>query len=688
LKQIVSIIIFLFILSYQISAQWEWQNPKPTGNRIKAIYFIDSLNGIAVGVCGDILNTSDGGETWDLNNIGTCQTLNDLVFTNSQIGYVVGAEGLILKTTDAGQTWSNLPSGTNESLNSINFPNQSTGFIVGNNGIFLYSSDEGENWNSKIISNSNFNDVYFLNPQIGFASHYGRVFKTTNGGNIWFNQIIYENWYDITFINDSVGFIAGRDGRLLITSDQGDIWTTIQFATYAAFKSITFTDDEHGFLTGGNTTLKTTNGGDEWIFVPPPTPATNLETQFFFDENKGVVAGEGGRIFSTNDAGTTWHPYFEGIQEDLQKVIFINQAVGYLASFHSVFKSIDAGNTWIKKADLGANIYDMYFPSDSVGYLIRSGIIYKSTNFGEIWDSIYTFAGGGAFSIDFVDDLTGFVAGNNRMIYKTTNGGTEWVQVNQLGSFALWSIDMVDSLVGFAVGMISLTYRTTDGGDNWTLNWLYPPEVQFTSVKFYDRTLGFIVGYYGEIYKTTNAGLTWQVKNSGVITSLYDIYFMDKDTVLIVGKDGVILKSTNMGEDWIQLERRTTNSLYSVSFIDSTTGFIVGQNGTILGKNMPITSVMDDVYSSSIQAQIEMDQNFPNPFNPETKIKFRIPESGFISLKVFDILGREVATLINEDKYAGEYEIIFNATGLASGIYFYRLRAGNYFETKKMNIIK
>jgi hypothetical protein len=83
-----------------------------------------------------------------------------------------------------------------------------------------------------------------------------------------------------------------------------------------------------------------------------------------------------------------------------------------------------------------------------------------------------------------------------------------------------------------------------------------------------------------------------------------------------------------------------------------------------------------------------LSQNYPNPFNPSTKIKYQIPELSFVTLKVYDVLGNEVAALVNEEKPVGSYELEFNATSLPSGIYFYRLQAGSFVETKKMVLLK
>ncbi|GBD92127.1 hypothetical protein BMS3Abin04_02861 [bacterium BMS3Abin04] len=81
-------------------------------------------------------------------------------------------------------------------------------------------------------------------------------------------------------------------------------------------------------------------------------------------------------------------------------------------------------------------------------------------------------------------------------------------------------------------------------------------------------------------------------------------------------------------------------------------------------------------------------QNYPNPFNPSTKIQYRIPNSGYVTLKIYDVLGEEVAALVNKEQAPGTYEINFNASNLTSGIYFYQLKSGNNIQVKKMMLLK
>lgn len=99
-----------------------------------------------------------------------------------------------------------------------------------------------------------------------------------------------------------------------------------------------------------------------------------------------------------------------------------------------------------------------------------------------------------------------------------------------------------------------------------------------------------------------------------------------------------------------------------------------------------LTDVGDGV--SEVISTYKLNNNFPNPFNPSTQISYQIPSVSFVTLKIYGLAGNEVATLVNEEKSSGRYSVDFNATGLSSGIYFYKLTAGNFVETKKMILMK
>jgi hypothetical protein len=182
----------------------------------------------------------------------------------------------------------------------------------------------------------------------------------------------------------------------------------------------------------------------------------------------------------------------------------------------------------------------------------------------------------------------------------------------------------------------------------------------------------------------------------------YSIYFTDSNTGWVVGSYGTIIKTTNGGTNWFSQNSGTTNVLYSVYFIDSNTGWAVGSNGTVLrtSNGGGVTSI-DDKYGFSELKDFILYQNYPNPFgkaihsdNPSTKISWHSPVSSHQTLKIYDILGNEVASLVDEFRQVGIYEIEFNAVetrrgvSLPSGIYFYKLQVGDLTETKKMILIR
>jgi hypothetical protein len=103
------------------------------------------------------------------------------------------------------------------------------------------------------------------------------------------------------------------------------------------------------------------------------------------------------------------------------------------------------------------------------------------------------------------------------------------------------------------------------------------------------------------------------------------------------------------------------------------------------GQKLDLMSVHDK--SSELPARVMLDQNYPNPFNPVTKIRYQLPRQGHVTLKMYDLLGREVATLVDGELLAGEHEVTFDGRGLATGVYFYRLQAGKFVETKRLVLL-
>ena len=213
----------------------------------------------------------------------------------------------------------------------------------------------------------------------------------------------------------------------------------------------------------------------------------------------------------------------------------------------------------------------------------------------------------------------------------------------------------------------------------------------FSDIHFVNNQEGWVVGKHGDIKHTTDGGSSWitQTNPDPNNRALKKVFFLDSDIGWAVGRVGTILHTINGGLTWVlEGEGLTNESLYGVHFTSPTNGYIVGTRKTLL-KFGELSSVEN---FEDLPTEYSLSQNYPNPFNPSTKIKFTIPELRFTILKIYDVLGNEVATLVNEELSTGTYEVEFSATGggseLTSGIYFYQLKTGSFIETKKMLLLK
>jgi len=127
--------------------------------------------------------------------------------------------------------------------------------------------------------------------------------------------------------------------------------------------------------------------------------------------------------------------------------------------------------------------------------------------------------------------------------------------------------------------------------------------------------------------------------------------------------------------------------VFNLLFSKKPTTLVFDPQANIILKvaNTTLVSVED---GEQLPLEFKLEQNYPNPFNPSTTIKFNIPEQEFVTLKIYDVMGNEVAVLLNEEKEAGSHSIEFDASRIASGTYFYKLQAGNNIETRKMILLK
>ncbi|MDP3442025.1 MAG: YCF48-related protein, partial [Ignavibacteria bacterium] len=235
----------------------------------------------------------------------------------------------------------------------------------------------------------------------------------------------------------------------------------------------------------------------------------------------------------------------------------------------------------------------------------------------------------------------------------------------------------------WAVGSSGIILHTTNAGYNWHSQ-NSGVSSNLISICFSSDNIGTIVGSDGLILRTTNSGVSWFTQSSGTTKILFDISMIDENNITIVGDGGTILNTVDGGISWTKVESGTEVYLQSIATRNSIQ-LIVGDYGTILRRTLSDTS---SISLEDIPDNFMLSQNYPNPFNPTTTIEYQLPSAGHVLLKVYDILGREIVTLINENKYAGNYKVTFDGKKFVSGVYFYTINANKYSKTKKMILMK
>jgi len=360
-----------------------------------------------------------------------------------------------------------------------------------------------------------------------------------------------------------------------------------------------------------------------------------------------------------------------------------------------IYRSTNSGDNWnIVFTDTNFEIRGSYFYNSNTiiafgGFLLSQSNIVKTTNSGENWFYVpSTEINGHISSIQSFGTI--FYATTATGIFKSTNSGENWLRVlPQFGEFG--SSHFINESTGYAAYDLGYINKTTNGGINWTQTIL--PGLEYAhKIFFTDVNNGFVIldstAYLSKIFKTTNGGLNWIEINPGLQNHFWSIYFVNQNTGYISGTGGNIIKTTDAGSTWgISWTGGWNVTLRDLYFFDLYKGVACGGNSLIL-KTTSGGFIGIEPISSSMPEDFSLSQNYPNPFNPNTKIKFAIPKFASVRLAVYDLLGREVESLVNQQLTPGIYEVNWNAAKFSSGIYMYRLVTNDFSMVKKMSLIK
>ena len=400
----------------------------------------------------------------------------------------------------------------------------------------------------------------------------------------------------------------------------------------------------------------------------------------------------------------SWSTNTSGVTGLLQAVSAPSSTVCWVAgATATVRKTTDGGSTWTNANPnpgvINGDVYNIWALDANNALLTTSPgatFIYRTTNGGTNWTQVFTQAGGFIDAIVMTNATTGYAYGDpvsaRWSLWKTTDGGATWdstgMYLPQAASEAGWNNAMcvIGNNIWFGTNNTKV-YRSTNGGatGSWT-GVTTTGNVSTYGVWFTSATNGLCVGTI--VQKTTDGGATWvnagTPGGTGNMTSVGgngDYYWLSR------GNN--IYGSSDFGATWTAGGYTGTQALWGTSITTGSpclAGWSVGATGTVVELNGVPVAVNDP--TSNIPTAYKLEQNYPNPFNPTTSNTFALPVAGNVELKVYDLLGKEVASLVSGNLTAGTHVVPFDASVLASGVYIYKITAGSFIDSKKMVLIK
>ena len=638
----------------------------------------------------------------------------------------------LYRSSDAGENWENITTGFLSGHLSDVYVRINEDIFISGYGIYS-STDLGNSWNVMgpsehlrcIVTNSNGHI---------FAGGWHIIYRSTNNGITWegISQGLPVAWIEEILVDSNDNLIAGTSFGIYRSTDSGVTWIHIGKPEWQVngllFEGLSMNSNGWIFTLEMNEGIYySTDVGTTWINANPGVPyliALGLDPT----DNRLLVGTLEGHVYQSIDLGISWKrinenynfsPVYTFNLEYYNRVIVGTEYAG-------VFSTTDYGSNWSQK-NAGfkqATVYDL--ESNSLGDIFARTrtFIYRSTDNGTQWMPTY-------FGDDAEADI--FINSNDHIFASTsflpgarsTDFGNTWTSLyNGICCYiASWGEDFNQNIYATASGF----YMSTNNGNYWTQ---ISSPYGLQTFEFYTQSI--IIGgtIFGTILRSTDTGVSWDsVGTSGFFKALSKTIIAENGTIFLTSPDrGGIHRSVDGGNSWVQLTSDISDSsIWSIT--EDLNGFIYiathsdgifkstnnGDSWASINSELPDTTVLalavnkegylfagyaeNGIYrtvlpTTTIIKEHELPynyllyQNYPNPFNPTTAIKYQIPELSFVTIKVYDVLGGEVATVISEEKPLGNYEVEFNAATLPSGVYFYRLQAGSFVEAKKMVLLK
>jgi photosystem II stability/assembly factor-like uncharacterized protein len=720
------LVLVLFLSNNVMSQTCTYTWGTQTSGATALLYSVKAVNGLvgwSAGATAVVRRTIDGGLTWTNANPNPGVIVGDIynieaLDANTAWVTTSGASTFIYKTTNGGTNWTQVFSLAGGFMNAIKMVSATTGYAFGDPvasvWVILKTTDGGTTWlplatapASVAGEDGRNNCVQIMGNDIWFGTGQNKVYHSTNMGVSWTNAVVTGITGQITglqFNTNLVGIVGGA--TMSKTTDGGATWTLLAASGTGTISGIKGKDNNFWYVRGTGI-FRSTDLGASWTSVHTQTAAQN-DISLVTDGSclSGWSAGTTGTTSKMSgqaiECSYTWSTQTSGVTNLIYSVKTVNGNIGWAAgAAATVRRTTDGGSTWTNANPnpgvIVGDIYNIEALDANTAWVTTSGastFIYKTTNGGTNWTQVFALAGGFMNAIKMVSPTHGYAFGDPVasvwVILATTDGGTTWTQMPSAPASVAGEdgrnncVQILANDIWFGTGQ-NKVYHSTNLGLNWSNAVVTGITGQITGIQFNSSLVGIVGG--ATMSKTTDGGATWTLLAASGTGTISGIEGTGTNYWYVRGTG--IFRSTDLGATWTSVHTQTAaqNDISLVSDgAGCMTGWSGGTTGTISKMAGTPTGINDP--SSEIPSVFRLEQNYPNPFNPTTSITYAMPLAGNVEIKVYDIVGKEVATLVNSFMTAGTHNIAFDASSLASGIYIYKLTSGSFTDSKKMVLIK
>jgi ligand-binding sensor domain-containing protein len=659
---------------------------------------------------GGVFRSTDHGSTW----VATASIKSQVnAITNSASNVVVGTDSGSFISSDNGNHWTATGMSTRKVLS---FCSSGSYLFAGTDGGVFRSSDDGGSWspvNTGLPANKTISPIVSYGSDL-FAAAYGSgLYRSTDNGANWTNTGLKDKWgfvyYIFSLAVSGTNLFYGDAAGVSRSTDAGASWTPVNTGLLSQYGGqlgyvnailVSGTNLFAGASDGG--VFRSSNQGDAWTAINnglPMFPYGPRVKQIALSGSSICVVCDVGTYRSSDD-GAHWSAINTGTTPTKVLALAVNGGELFAGTAspngstlgRGVVRSTDNGASWTEM-NAGFTVRDIYALAIHKAGLFAATAeqgAFRSSNSGADWQRVITI-NANCYSLASVGDtIFAGTDGYNGGVRRSTDNGASWTSPTQGVGSKVLSLTASGSTL-FAATEAGGVYRSTNGGAAWAL-----ANTGLTSLQAYclAATGGDVfVGTYRGVFRSTDKGTSWSPINTGLTVQYTDppvTSFALSGGVLLAGTDGGrVCRYVTASNRWVDVG--TGLPANSIKSLAASGAYLYAGTGGASVWRRPLSEVLTGVGphgSPAYPVESTLEQNYPNPFNPTTAIRYSLANRSHVSLKVFNALSQQVTLLQNGEQEAGIHEVKFDGSGLPSGVYFYRIEAGSFVETKRLVLIR